>query len=324
MLGFKSGSGISSTITLSVGSTFGGIAGDGSTFTISQSGGTWTIKSTGTVAAGNGDFEAASREVAFMEAAGHDPTAGGADPNRQFIWTVVDNNTNTSQNTFVSGTRNADGSITSNTGDAGFSLVNVQHSATVSAGNTQNYLEGGGSVIIEPLVTFGDTDTITQAQVALPATEFQSSTDSIGFLSGTSLSTTFTFAKGTTVTGLAGDGSQFTIAETSNGVFTITSVAVAGVTVTNIDFEVAAREVAYLNTGDPTSAPGQGVFGTVTSRDFIWSITDTNSGTNTFASGTRGPNGNSIIDNPAIDSDAPGGSIISVFHKAPVLGVGGR
>ena len=158
MLGFQSGSGISSSITLSVGSTFGGIAGDGSKFSILQSGGTWTITSTGAVAATNSDFEAASREVAFMEAAGFDPTSDGGDTARQFIWTIVDNDPN-GQNTFSSGTRNADGSITSTTSDAGFSLVNVKHLATVAVGNNLTFIEGQTTpVVLELRVTFSDTE----------------------------------------------------------------------------------------------------------------------------------------------------------------------
>ena len=315
MLGFQSGSGISNSITLSVGSTFGGIAGDGSTFSILQSGGTWTITSTGAVTATNADFEAASREVAFMEAAGLDPTADGPDTVRQFIWTIVDNDP-TGHNTFSSGTRNADGSITSTTSDAGFSLVNVKHLATVAVGNNLTFVEGQTSpVVLESRVTFSDTDNITSVVLSLPGTQALSN-DRIGFLNaaGTDLVTQTTLTQGQSfnIGGIqfTGDGSELQIAR-SGGTLTITSIGT--VAASNLDFEIVSREVAYTaqtstgQTTDPTAGGGDTV------RDIIWSITD-NAGT--FASGTRNADG-SFTATPGV-ATVKGGTILNVQHSAIV------
>lgn len=229
-----------------------------------------------------------------------DPTGGGAATQRTVTWAVSTDGT-----TF---------------GATGKSILDVVHTATVAAGNTQNFLEGSGPVLIEPGAFFGDSDTIKSATVALPGNEFLTaapSADQIGFLSGTSLSNTFTFSG--TIRGVGGDGSKFQITETSNGVFTITSIG--AVTASNVDFEIAAGEVAYANPSDPTSVTGN--FGVDTHRDFIWTVVDNNSSQNTFASGTRNTDGSGTIIATANDPNAIGGSIIDVFHKAPVLGVGG-
>ena len=253
---------------------------------------TFNITGTGTAA----EYQQVLQEVQYGPSASGDPTNTGADTQRNVNWSLSTDGT-----TF---------------GASSPSTLDVLHSATVAVGSLQNYLEGQGPVLIEPSAFFGDSDTIKSATVALPGNEFLS-TDQIGFLSGTSLSTTFTFAKGQTIRGVGGDGSQFNIAETSNGIFTITAVGTAS----NIDFEIAAGEVAYNNTSDPTSVLGN--FGVDTHRDFIWTVVDNNTVTNTFASGTRNPNGSGTIIATANDGDPPGGSVIDVFHKAPVLVVGG-
>ena len=145
---------LSTTITLAAGRTFGGIAGDGSQFQISRAGGTLTITSIGAVAATNLDFEAASREVAFTEQTGIDPTAGGTDTFRQVIWKITDKNTDV--NTFVSGTVNANGSITSTTGDSGFSFISVSAPSSITGTNgvTVTYTEGqSGATPLDTLIS---------------------------------------------------------------------------------------------------------------------------------------------------------------------------
>ena len=257
---------------------------------------TMTITGTGTAT----EYQTVLQEVDY--GANGDPTGGGAATQRTVTWSLSTDGT-----TF---------------GASGTSTLDVVHTATVSAGNTQNFLEGSGPVLIEGGASFGDSDTIKSVTVALPGNEFLTAAptaDSIGFLSGTSLSGTFTFAKGQTIRTIGGDGSVFNISETSNGVFQITSVG--AVTASNVDFEIAAGEVAYLNASDPTSVLGN--FGVDTHRDFIWTVVDNNSSQNTFASGTRNKDGSGTIIATANDPNAVGGSIIDVFHKAPVLGVGG-
>jgi hypothetical protein len=255
--------------------------GTGDTLTVTATGfnaaaDTYTLEITGAGTAA--EYQQVLREVDYGSLSGDDPTAVGSHTQRGVTWFLSTDGT-----TFPNATGNT-------------STLDVLHSAKIAAGNTQNYLEGGGPVVIEPFVTFGDTDTITQVQLALPGTEALS-TDTIGFLNGAgSLAVDITLTKGQTFGGIAGDGSEFQISR-SGGTLTITSITVAGVTVSNIDFEAAAREVAYLNNTDPTSAPNQSAqFGPDTSRDFIWSITDNNAVTtnNTFASGqprSRRPGG---------------------------------
>src|SRR4029077_5905816 len=141
--------------------------GDGSELQIGRSGGTLTITSIGAVTASNLDFEIVSRESAYtaQTSTGQttDPTAGGGDTVRDIIWSITDNNT--SFGTFASGTRNADGSFTANPGVAtnlGGTILNLPTQATVAAGNVSSFVEvQAASVVLEPLVSFSDTNTIT-------------------------------------------------------------------------------------------------------------------------------------------------------------------
>ncbi|MBW0002241.1 MAG: hypothetical protein JO216_02035, partial [Hyphomicrobiales bacterium] len=251
--------------------------------------------------AGVGNYTTALDSITFSEAAGVDPTNSGANTTRSINWLVVD------------GTESS--TLTTN--------LNTQHNATVAAGNTGVFLEGQTNAIqIEPFVTFGDTDTIKQVQLALPGSEALP-TDTIGFVNGAGpLSTTITLTSGSTFGGIAGDGSKFQISR-AGGTLTITALSIAVPGNNNIDFEAASREVAYLNNTDPTSF--NSAFGVDARRDFIWNITDSNTaaGQNVFASGTRKADG-TIIPTANDPSGANiGGSIISVFHKAPVIGASG-
>ena len=310
--------------TLTQGQSFniGGIqfTGDGSELQIARSGGTLTITSIGTVAASNLDFEIVSREVAYtaQTSTGQttDPTAGGGDTVRDIIWSITDN-----AGTFASGTRNADGSFTATPGVAtvkGGTILNVQHSAIVAAGNDSSFVEGQtAKVVIEPFASFTDTNNITSVVLTLPMipgtnTPQALSTDIIGFLNGTNpLSTTITLTAGSTFGGIAGDGSQFQISR-AGGTLTITSIG--AVAATNLDFEAASREVAFTEqTGiDPTAG------GTDTFRQVIWKITDKNTDVNTFVSGTVNANGS--ITSTTGDS---GFSFISVSAPSSITGTNG-
>src|SRR4029077_10394405 len=140
----------------------GGIqfTGDGSELQIGRSGGTLTITSIGAVTASNLDFEIVSREVAYtaQTSTGQttDPTAGGGDTVRDIIWSITDNNT--SFGPFASGTRNADGSFTATPGVAtnlGGTILNLQHKATVAAGNVSTFGDGQPAPFaLEPLAGF--------------------------------------------------------------------------------------------------------------------------------------------------------------------------
>ena len=186
LLGFQSGSGISSSITLSVGSTFGGIAGDG-----------WTILDlaeqqedmddhvNGAVAASGWTSRRHPGGSQRLHGSGRFRSkllAASGMPTTQFIWTIVDNDPN-GQNTFSSGTRNADGSITSTTSDAGFSLVNVKHLATVAVGSNLTFTEGQTSPVVLEIARdlLSDTESINSVVLSLPGTQALSN-DKIGFL----------------------------------------------------------------------------------------------------------------------------------------------
>ncbi len=139
---------------------------------------TYTFEITGTGTAA--EYQTVLREVDYGVSPnpGTDPTVGGTDTQRSVSWALSTDGT-----TF---------------GTAATSTIDVLHSATVAAGNIQNFIEGQGPVVIEPFVSFSDTDTITKVQVALPRNEFLSSQDQVGFInsSGTSLVSTLTLTSG--------------------------------------------------------------------------------------------------------------------------------
>src|SRR4029077_17983634 len=106
---------------------------------------TYTLEITGAGTAA--EYQQVLREVDYGSLSGDDPTAVGSHTQRGVTWFLSTDGT-----TFPNATGN-------------MSTLDVLHSAKIAAGNTQNYLEGGGPVVIEPFVTFGDTDTITQVQL---------------------------------------------------------------------------------------------------------------------------------------------------------------
>ena len=265
--------------------------------------GTYTFIITGSGTAA--EYQQVLEEVDYGATSGVDPTFGGAHTQRNVTWAL-----------------SLDGT---NFGTAATSTIDELHSAIVGVGNTGNFIEGEVPILIEPRIGFTDTDTITDVQINLAGNE-SISTDQLGFLNsaGTGLQSTFTFTKNATFTiggiTFTGDGSSFQIAQSSN-VWTINQPTGA-VAATNLDFEIISRDVAYQNNSDPTSVFNPNRFGVDARRDFIWSINDNNTAQNFFASGTRNSDG-TITDNPTIDPNPKGGSLISVFHKAPVIGAGG-
>ena len=274
-------------------------AGDGSQFQISRAGGTLTITSIGAVAATNLDFEAASREVAFTEQTGIDPTAGGTDTFRQVIWKITDKNTDV--NTFVSGTVNANGSITSTTGDSGFSFISVSAPSSITGTNgvTVTYTEGqSGATPLDTLISINDPINLKSATVAVAG--FMAGDQlQLGSVTGATLgalTSAGTAANGDPLVSqtlsFTGDSDKLTATfDETAGTLVLTTTST---TATSADYQAALQAVAFIEApnNDPTHGGSDNV------RHVTWTVLDT--GNNKTTASTT----------------------LATVHKAPVLTAG--